>query len=403
MNLYRYKAITKDGQKMKGVIEAVDEYTAVLQIKNTCPILLEIHPVKKQGKNILSMEIGKRKIDEKELSVICSQFSILLRSGISIHHAMEMIADQIKKKQLKEIFQNTAEDIGRGNGIAQSLEKNCSYFPATFIETIRAGEESGTLEHSFDALQTYYEKSYKTTQKIRQALTYPIFVLVIAIGVIGVVMNFVIPELSKSMAGLGGELPIMTKVIIAISNFTRKNIFLMLGIIIGVAILCKIYYNTEKGKQNFYKLQLKLPIIGNIILLNGASQFANTMSTLITSGLSISNSLAVTGKVLDNYLLGVETKKIVHEIEEGEQLGEAISKIPYFPDTLSKMCSIGEESGDLDSTLSTIGLYFENEAEHETQKALSKLEPALMMVMAIIAGFIVMSVYLPIFQMYQYM
>lgn len=403
MNKYRYKAITHNGKKIQGVIEAVDEYTAVLQIKNTCPILLEIHPIKKQRKNILSMEIGKKKIDEKELSVICSQFAIILRSGISIHNAMEMIADQIKNKQLREIFQKSAEDVEKGNGVAQSLEKNCSYFPATFIETIRAGEESGTIDRSFSALQAYYEKSYKTTQKIRQALAYPIFVLIIAVVVIAVVMNFVIPELSKSMTGLGGELPIMTKAIITISDFTRKNIIWLILVMIAIAILAKVYYNTEKGKINFYKLQFKIPIIGNIIVLNGAAQFANTMSTLIASGLSISNSLEVTGKVLDNYLLGLETRNIVHDIESGEQLGESIAKIPYFPDTLSKMCSVGEESGELDSTLSVVGMYFDNEAEHATQKAISKLEPTLMVVMAVIAGFIVMSIYLPIFQMYDLM
>lgn len=394
--------MSANGAKVNGVVEAIDEYAAVAQIKTTCSIVLDIKPVKER-KGILSMEIGKPKVDYKALSVMCSQFSIILKSGVSIDTCMSLISKQVNNKLLKKVLEKSAEDVSKGHSIASSFEKNCAYLPATFIETVRAGEESGTLEHSFETLYKYYDKSFKTKQKIKQAMSYPIFVLIVAIIVLAVVMVQVIPTIASTFVELDGEMPAMTKVLINLSEFTRKNIWWIALVILFIVISLKLYFNTEKGRILWNKIKLKAPVIGNIALLSGAGQFANTMTTLLAAGLSVSRSLEVTGKVMENYLMQQEISRMTGSIEEGKRLGDCMKKSEYFPDALTEMCAIGEETGELELTLETIGTYYDNEAQYATTKAIQKLEPTILILMALFAGFIVIAIYLPMFTMYDLM
>ena len=402
MVTYQYRAITEDGVKTRGVVQAVDEYAAVAKIKATCPIVTKLTPVKESGiNNILQMEVGSTKINTKALSVMCSQFAIILKSGVPISKCMEMIAEQTQDKRLKKMLFSAADDVAEGNGIANSFEKNCKDLPITFTETVRAGEHSGTLENSFETLEKYYEKSYKTSQKVKRAMSYPIFVICVAVVVLIIVMAKVVPSLTETFSDLGGELPVITRAMIAMSNFFGEYWLIIIGVLIALAVGLKFLFNTEKGRVFWHKRKLKIPILGKIALLNGASQYANTMAALMGAGLSVHQSLEITAKVLDNYVLSLETSMMSGRIEEGKQLGECMRQSKYFPKTLIEMCAIGESTGELDETLMTVGSYFDNEAEHATEKAISKLEPAILIGMAIFAGFIVISIYVPMFQMYE--
>lgn len=403
MNTYRYRAVNHDGDKVRGVVQAVDEFEAVAKIKATCPVVTKITPVKEGGEGFWQKEIGSSKVDPKSLSVMCSQFSIILGSGVPIAKCMELIGQQAEDKKIRKMLKKAAEDVAQGHGIASSFEKNCSGLPLTFVETIRAGEFSGTLENSFGTLEKYYEKSFKTNQKVKQAMSYPIFVLIVAVIVLIVVMAKVVPSLTATFMDLGGDLPGITRMMIAMSNFFAKYWLLMIGFLLLVIIGLKFYSKTEKGRIKLHTLRLKIPILGKIALLNGASQFANTMSALLEAGLSVHNALEITSKVMDNYVLGLETARMSGRIEEGRQLGECMRMCKFFPETLVEMCAIGEQTGELDETLETVGSYFDNEAAHATEKAISKLEPTILVFMALFAGFIVISIYLPMFTMYNMM
>lgn len=399
MITYQYKALSPDGAKVSGVVEAMDEFAAVDKIKVTCPIVLKIEPVKEKS-GILTKEIGNKKIDAKALAVMCSQFSIILQSGVTVAQCMEMIASQTQDKKLRKMLEKSAEDVAQGTGVAASFERNCPNLPVTFVETVRAGEYSGTLEHSFATLEKYYEKSYKNMQKIKQVMSYPIFVVIVAVVVLAVVMLKVIPTISAVFSDLGGELPKMTQIMIRSSEFFQRNFLWILLVLILLIIVGKIYCNTEKGRYQWNKLLLKIPVLGNINVLNGCSQFANTMAALLVAGIPVGEAIEVTAKVLDNYVLSKETARMVDKIAEGRRLGECMRKCEYYPMTLTEMCAIGEETGELEHTLETIGTYYDNEADHATKQAISKLEPTIMVFLAIFAGFIVISIYLPMFTMY---
>ena len=202
MPSFSYRALGRDGKEVRGVLQAESETAAVTGIRDNYPVLLSISEQadKKNASSILQMEIGNKQVKPKALSVLCSQFAITLRSGMSIARAMRMLAGQCTDKRLRKVMEEAAKEVAAGSTVAAALEKHQERFPLTFIETIRAGEQSGTLAQSFDRLHKYYDKSYKTTEKIRSALTYPMFVIAIAVVVVIVVMVKVIPTLAAVFA-----------------------------------------------------------------------------------------------------------------------------------------------------------------------------------------------------------
>ncbi len=403
MTTYSYKALTAEGVETKGVVQAQDEYTAVRQIKQKFPIVTSLTPVNSdlsKLRQILSKDIGSPRIKTRALALMCSQFSITLQSGMPIGRAIDMISKQTEDKKLRKILMEATEDVLGGSSLTAAFEKYDEAFPLTFLETIRAGEVSGTLENSFDKMHKYYERSAKNSEKIRSALTYPIFVVCVAFVVLVIIMVKVIPTMSEVFSSLGGELPLMTRMMIGMADFLHDWWIAFVILVLGFVIFWKVYTRTEKGRVFEAEILLRMPVLGKINVMNGSSQFANTMSTMLASGLTLNNAVSVTSKVLDNYLLQMDVKKMIGRIEEGKQIGECIKDSIYFPDSLKDMCSVGEETGELDRTLETIGDYFAGETERLIHQAITMLEPTLLVIMAIFAGFLVVSVYLPMFTMY---
>ena len=401
MVTYKYSAMSPDGAKVNGVIEAIDEFAAVERIKATCPVVLSISEVKSADENsILNMEIGSNKVDPKSLSVMCSQFATILSAGVDVASCMEMIGNQTEDKKLKKMLLNSAKDVAQGNSIAASMEKNCPGLPVTFIETVRAGELSGTLEDSFATLQTYFERNYQLKQKVKSALSYPMFVVVVAVIVVIVVMVKVVPTLTQVFGDLGGELPFITVLLINISKFFTKAWPIILLVAIVGFLAFKFYTNTEKGKIWWGKTLLSMPVMGKINTFSGSADFASTMSALLSAGLPVTNALEVTSKVLDNYVLGTETNKLAQKVQTGVKLGDAMRNAGVFPQTLTEMTAIGENTGELEKTLKTVGNYYSQEADYAMTAAISKLEPTLLVFLAAFAGFIVLAIYMPMFTMY---
>ncbi len=403
MTSYKYVALSADGAKVNGVVDAVDEYAAVARIKAQYPVVIKIDPVvKSDALAFLSKDINK-KVDPKALSVMCSQFAIMLQSGMNIAVCMEMISNQTEDKKLKAMLHASAQDVSQGASVASSFEKNCEGLPVTFIETIRAGELSGTLENSFRTLEDYYSKSYQLAQKVRSAMAYPLFVIVIAIVVLIVIMVKVIPTLTAVFGDLGGELPMMTQVLINVSNFFADWWWLIVGGLVALVVGFLLYGRTENGRIRQARTMLKMPVLGKINVLNGAAEFANTMSALLEAGLPVGNALSVTAKVMANYQLALEVKRMVEQVEAGYRLGDCIRQSKYFPQILQEMTAIGEETGELEQTLKVIGAYYTNESDYAVQSAISKLEPTIMVFLAAFAGFIVIAIYMPMFTMYDLM
>lgn len=404
MPTYKYSAVSRDGKRVSGVIDGFNEMDAVGKIKQTHNVILQIDEVKNKGdgeSGFLSMQIGGNKLNPKAFTLMCSQFAVILKAGIPIRRTVELIAAKMSDKPLKRVLNQVAEDVEAGRSLATSFaERGGKLFPVTFIETVRAGEESGSLDIAFDSIGKHYTKQTKIKSKVKGAMVYPIFTLVIAIIVVIVLMVKVVPTFTAIFDSYEAELPIMTQILIAMSEFFGKYWLIILGVIAGIVLFFKLYGNTEKGRLNLAKFQLKLPVLGNIAILNGASQFANTMTMMLAAGLPMTRSVNITSRVMDNYYFSTEIGKVTSKLEEGYTVGKCLRDSGCMPDILVDMTSVGEESGELEQTLGMTAEYYDNELETATAAAIAKLEPAVLVFLAVFAGFIVIAIYMAMFGMY---
>ncbi len=395
---YKYRAKAADGSAVTGVVEAYDEYEAVASIRQKYPVVESLKPVRSNRR--VNIDINEPMwVSDKTLALTANQFYIMLRAGITMSRVIELIAEQTTDKLMKRILTACASDVASGYSLSGSLEKNGKKIPAVFIETVRAGEESGTLENSFRSLEDYYNRSYKTKKKVKSAMTYPILVVIIAIIVIAIVMVVLVPTMTETLQGFGTELPVVTKILIGISNFFASYWYILLIVVGVVGIGLYVYGRTENGKLVYSKIKMNMPVIKNVNRMNAAAQVANTMATLLAAGLPISRILDITSRIVDSKCVGEELNKAVAKVESGHSLYEALRDSVYLPDMLKEMIKVGESSGSLEDTLATMGLYFNEEANAASAAALAMIEPMITIILGLVVGFIVIAIYIPMFQM----
>ena len=385
-------------------MDAYNEVDAMERIKRTCSYVEKLTPLGADKKSILNFEIGGNKLNAKAFSIMCSQFSIILNAGIPVARACHLVADKIGDRVLHRILSQVADDVEGGRSLSASFaDRGGDLFPATFVETVRAGEETGSVDKSFDTMHEHFDKVMKLKKKLRGAMAYPLFVLVIAVIVVIVLMVKVVPTFTAMFEDLGGELPGITKLLIAISNFFRDYILLIIAIGSLLYFAFRIYKNTEKGKLKVAEITRELPLAGNISQLSSASQFASTMGTMLGAGLPMVRSLSITARTLSNYYVSKQVGKIAVKVEEGRSVGASLKEAGVMPDLLVDMITVGENTGEMEQTLKTISNYFDVELDGAIAAAVAKLEPAIMVGLAGIAGFVVVAIYMSMFSMYSMM
>lgn len=398
MTTYKYRGLSPDGAKVSGVIKAYNEYEAVAQLRQTCSVITKIEEVKETRS--LNPDLGKKRIKDKELAIICSQFAIILTSGLPIVKCVEMVAAQAQNKDLRAMLYKVAEDVAGGYSLAQSFENNATSFPATFIETVRAGEQAGTLEICFDRLHKYYDKTAKTKAKIISTLTYPAMVIVVAIIVFIIIMVVAVPMFVSTFRELGTDLPPITKGMIAVSDFLTGYWWVLALLALAFFIGRLLLKRDPRGRMWLAKNKLTRSPLKRLHTMSAASQFASTMATMLTAGLPLVKCLEVTANVIGNDMVAVATRKTRQGVEQGRGLAECMDESPYFPKMLTEMTGVGEHSGNLEETLTVIAEYFDNEVDVFTTRLLSLLEPCITIGLAILTVALLLGVYLPLFSMY---
>lgn len=398
MTTYKYKGISADGAKVSGVIKAYDEFEAVSQLRETCSVVTRIEAVPEQTGG--SVRLGARRIKAQELAILCSQFAIILTSGLPIVRCVEMVAAQARTREVQQVLRRVGEDVSGGYSLAQSFSNAGTAFPVTFIETIRAGEQAGTLELCFQRLHKYYDKSAKTHAKLVSTLVYPVLVLIVAAIVFLIIMLFAVPMFTATFAEMGSELPGITKGLMAVSGFFRHYWWTLLLAALAIGIVRLLLRRSESGRLWLAAGKLKRSPLRRLHQMSTASQFAATMATMLTAGLPVTRSLEVTAGVVSNDLFADAVRRVRQGVEQGRELADCMLADPTFPRLLTEMTGVGERSGNLEQTLTVIGDYFDNEVSVMTQRLLSLLEPAITIALAIITVVLLLAVYLPMFTMY---
>lgn len=397
MGNFKYTAKSKSGELIHGVVEADDQFEAVAKIKQTCPVIIEIEETSR-GEGITGPML--KRINDKNLSLLCDRFAMLIRVGLPIVDAVNMLSRQMEDKNISHILRDIAKDVAMGRSLYSSFSSRKGVFPPTFLESVKSGEESGDLDKTFERLKSYYERTSKTKDKVVSALTYPAVTLVVAFLVVIVIMVVAVPMFTDTFEKMGTEMPGVTLMLIAMSNFLIKyGVYLLMFLAAGLMVM-RVYMRTERGAETFASITLTIPIIGKIVQLSAASQFAHTMSMMLSSGMPILRCLETSGKGIGNYVMRRDILNAIEEVEEGKSLGVCLGKSEYLPSILVEMTAMGEQTGTLETTLEAVGNFYDNEVELATQRALSVLEPALIAGLAVIVVFILFAVYLPMFSMY---
>lgn len=399
MASFRYEGLYSDGGTASGIVEAATQDDAVAIIRKTCGQVTMIKEIPKFVP--LEERIARAKVTSKSLALTCQQFGIILKAGLPLVQTVSLVASQTADKGMKRVLETIAENIREGWSLSQSIAEHGKTFPVTFRETIRAGEDSGDLASSFERMAKYYDRSAKTKAKAVSTLTYPAFVIFVAVVVVGIIMTFAVPSFTSTFESMGIELPLATRMLIGMSRFATEWGWLVALILVVTVIGCVAYSRTEAGALLFSKLALKLPIIGDVVQMAGASQFAHTMSAMLASGMQILGAIDVSGKAVSSKAMSHEILGCVPGVEAGRTLGGCLSETTWIPQMLVQMVGIGESSGSMESTLEVLADYYDNEVQVKSDRALTLLEPIIICFLAVFVVLILFAVYLPMFSMSQ--
>lgn len=400
MPTFKYEGAYASGERVTGVVEAVSQSDAVAQIRQSCEVVLSLKEVPK----ITTRDPMSRlkKITAKSLALTCKQFSIILKSGLPLMQTLELVADQCADKNLALLLRQVSEDVSNGWPLSYSLEnRGGGKLPVTFLETVRAGEDSGDLQAAFERMADYFERMNKTHNSVVSALTYPALVIFVAVIVVGIIMTYAVPAFTGLFADLGADLPWPTRALIAMSEFFQNFGLVLLGLIVLVIFLIRLYGTTEKGGPRLAQAQLHIPVIGAVVRMSNASQFAHTMSTLLTAGMPILQAIEASGRTMSNLCMSQEVLATLPGVEGGRPFGECMRNAKEIPPMLVQMTAVGEATGSMEDTLKVLAEYYDNETDLKTKRAISLLEPTIIVALSIFVVFILFSVYLPLFSMYE--
>ena len=400
MKKFKYRAMTKNGERIEGQYEAKSKDDVLRMINSNDYYPLKIEEVK-ESKEIEFSFLDK--VTTKDLAIFCRQFYTMLDAGVSIVNALDILATELHNKKLKEILRDMDEDVKKGELLSVSMAKHKKYFPQLLIKMIESGEISGNMDEMMLRMANHFEKENKINNKIKSAMTYPSVLSVVALGAVMFIMTFVMPTFIGMFEEEGIELPSITKFTIGASKFLSSNVVLIIITLAILAVLFNLYKKSSAGSNIISKLKLSLPIIGELNKKIIVSRFTRTLSTLLSSGVSLIHALPTVAGVLENKIAEDSILKIREDVVRGEALSKSIKEEEIFPNMLASMIKIGEESGSLDDILNKTADFYDEEVEQTIQTTTALIEPLLIVVMGLVIGLIIISIMLPMFDMYNQM
>ena len=399
METFSYKAVDASGKDVKGAVEAESRDEAARKIKEQGCTPVSIAKQGARDKDVNVSFLGKKKIPARDMSVFCRQFSSILKAGVSVINALEMLSEQTENKKLQEAIKRTQDSVEKGETLSDSMKQN-EEFPSILVDMVKAGEASGSLENSLTRMAIQFEKDAKLKGVVKKAMMYPIVLLCVMIGVIIVMLTFVIPSFMTMFEDLDSELPVTTRAILAMSNSLKHYWFIYIIVIVGIVVGIKLYGNTDAGRHNLDKLKLKIPVFGLLQTKSACASFARTMSTLLQAGMPMIDALEISASTMKNVLFYDGLEKVKNGVSLGLPLSNQLKSTGLFPPMVVHMVGIGEETGNVEEMLTNSAVYYEEEVEVQTQTLTSLMEPIIIVLMALVVVMLIMAIYQPMIQLY---
>ncbi|MBR5666369.1 MAG: type II secretion system F family protein [Lachnospiraceae bacterium] len=398
MPAYAYEAVDKMGRRKKGNIEAASPDRAQSMLKGEGLIPLSVHEQSFLNKDV---NIGGSGVSKRDLSVFCRQFVSIINAGVPIVDAMGMMEDQTENKRLQKALGEVKNNIAKGESFANALRERSDIFPSMMINMVEAGEASGSIDVSLDRMATQFEKDTKLSAMIKKALIYPIVVVCVAIVVMIVMMAFVIPNFMEMFKDMDTKMPGLTLAVMAAADFFKANWLLVIGIIVVIVVGLKVFSASQVGTEFLAKAAVSIPALKDFTIKTSSSRLARTLATLTSSGISMIDALDISAKTMTNYMFRQAVLECKEEVKKGVPLSEPLKRSGLFPPMVVHMTKIGEETGDMDSMLTKMADYYDEEVENATQNLLSVMEPVIILVIAVFVGLLVGACVMPMLSLYK--
>lgn len=396
MPIYSYTFKDAVGGLQKGTTEAESEEQLRSRFQEQGLEIVEVTMLKKSGKS-KSKSYGKVKL--KNLAIFCRQFSTMVDAGVSLVRCLDVLGRQTDDNKLKKILMDVGERVESGESLSRAMQRHPRTFNNLFIGLIRAGEIGGVLEESLQRLSQFLEKDVELRRKVTSALTYPVLVLIAALGIVIFLVSWVVPQFAQLFKDIGlkdSEFPAMTKFLIDLSANFQKNWLVITLVTVGTIVVYKIFASTRFGRRVIDRVKLKVPVFGPLHHKVCMARFSRTMGTLLTSGVPILQAMETVAGTVGNAIMADAVLDARARIREGDRIGEPLEASKQFPPMVVHMIGVGEESGSLDYMLQKIAEFYESEVEATLASLTAALEPILIVFLGFVVGFIVIAMFLPL-------
>ena len=393
MEYYRYKAQDEKGKSKSGVMSAVDEFDLQAKLKGENMMLISY--------TIESKKVNHKKLKSNQVSEFCRNVGELLGAGVTLVRALRIISeDESVNPKQRELYAAILKQVRAGIALSDTMQEQGDAFPSLLINMIRSAENTGNLDKVAMQMASYYDKDYRLSQKVKSSMTYPKILVVMIVAVVAIIMGYVIPQF-KSLFDAMDSLPVATTILLAVSNFVKDRWYILIFAAFVIYMIFRVLISIPQIKYLMDKLEVKLPKIGRLRKVIYTARFARTLSSLYSAGIPITNCLTIAKNTIGNKYIESQFDTLVHDIRNGAALSEAIEKVDGFTKKLSSSIMVGEETGALDNMLNSIADQMEYDSEMALNSLVAYLEPVMIVVMAVIVGFIMIAVIQPIYGSYE--
>lgn len=401
MTVYKYTGRTKIGGTKKGTIDAMNKNTAIAKLREQGINPREVT----ESNSILHMDLNiTGPIKNQDFVIYCRQFATLIRAGVTIVEATNILKRQSTSKPLKKALEQVEEDIRSGIAFSQAVAKHPKVFPDLFVNMMRSGEATGNIDETLDRLANTFEKQYNIKKKVQSTMTYPAVLMVITIIVVFFLLIFIVPTFVSTFDEMGAELPLITIITVAFSEWLQKFWWIVIAVVVFTIVgFNMLYKNNKKFNYMFHYVVMKMPVFGPLLQKNALARLMRTLSSLFSSAVPILQALTISEKVSGNPVLGKVVLEARASLEKGNTLSEPLEKSWIFPPIVTSMTKIGESTGSLDYMLEKVADFYEAEVDRAVDTLKSLIEPMMILILALVVGLIVAAIMLPMFSLYEQM
>jgi len=391
---FEWKGRSRAGSNQEGVLIADNRDAAIAVLRRQ---QIQVTNIREKGREIKLVPRLPGKVNRKRIAIFTRQFSVMLDAGLPLVQCLEILGGQEENKTFAAIINEVRSDVESGASIADSMRKHPKAFDNLYTNMVAAGEAGGILDIILQRLSIYIEKIVKLNSQVKSAMIYPVAVIVIAALVVFIILWKVIPVFAQLFAGLGGEMPFLTQMVIGASNFVGRYFIFIVAVLIAGFFAVNRYHQTHRGRRVLDALMLKIPVLGMLLRKIAVARFCRTLSTLTASGVPILDGLEITAKTAGNAIIEDAIMAVRKSVEEGKTISEPLAETKVFPAMVVQMINVGEQTGALDQMLAKIADFYEEEVDTAVAGLMKLIEPLMISILGVVIGTIVAAMYLPLY------